>query len=619
MKRWMKSLVVGALVVPATIAFAGCSKPANADSAPVYVNTDAEVAQKIKDAEDALKAQIAKLEGDKTSLQTSLSNKEAELKTALGNVTSLTNAKSDLENAKEALEGQKAGLQSELEGQISELEREIERLTAIAREVKSTEQVVASIAVTKMPTKTTFFTSDKFDSEGLEVTATYNTVKTLNDGTKVVEEATSTGVVSATVATPTMTTAGTKNVTVSYEGKTATYSITVVAVAVDRITVDTNKIKTEYEFGESFDATGLELQLVNNDDTNGKVVKAKASTGTLAVNEGYFIVSEIPEISASNIAGLITFVTNVSKGTIEFTTAGEHTVYVGYMPAIGLTTLGNIAQIKYVEITVTVAEPAFYAEIEVTGKTEYTAGEQLSLVVNATTYNKGGSVYTASREVKNYTVSGFDSKKVGAQTITVSYEEWGKTVTATYEVVVKSQETMAEGTASISAISFGGVEINVENINTGKDLLALGLKQALLGGSIDNVAVSTAKAFGATDAQIEAIVDTLLPSLLAQEDFVNGIANTMINGYVESQFGFNPNLDINYFAVIDALDPIIAGIKGISFTNEQAEVITSTLATLNGALETVGIPPVGTEAIVFTVNSVIFNVGGISLEFGITK
>ncbi len=70
-----------------------------------------------------------------------------------------------------------------------------------------------SIAVTAAPTKTAYVVDETFDAAGLVVTATYS------DGT--------TAPVAAEVTAPDMTTAGTKTVTVTFEGKTASFEITV--------------------------------------------------------------------------------------------------------------------------------------------------------------------------------------------------------------------------------------------------------------------------------------------------------------------------------------------------------------------------------------------------------
>ena len=79
------------------------------------------------------------------------------------------------------------------------------------------EKEVASIAVTKMPNKTTYEVGETFDKTGMVVTATY------------VDDTTA-DVTSKCAITVDLSTAGEKEVTVSYKGQTATFKITVKAL-----------------------------------------------------------------------------------------------------------------------------------------------------------------------------------------------------------------------------------------------------------------------------------------------------------------------------------------------------------------------------------------------------
>ncbi len=115
---------------------------------------------------------------------------------------------------------------------------------------------VLSIAVQTLPAKMTYTVGEKLDTSGLEIRATMSdgTVKTLTSG--------------FTVSTPDMSTAGTKTVTVSYGGKTATFNITVKApVVLSSISVQTLPTKTTYTVGEKFDASGLTIKATMSDGT----------------------------------------------------------------------------------------------------------------------------------------------------------------------------------------------------------------------------------------------------------------------------------------------------------------------------------------------------------------
>ena len=77
--------------------------------------------------------------------------------------------------------------------------------------------MVSSIAIQSKPTKTVYTVGEKFDASGLSVKVTMSdgTTKTITSG--------------FTLSNPDMTVTGTKTVTVTYSGKTASFTITVKA------------------------------------------------------------------------------------------------------------------------------------------------------------------------------------------------------------------------------------------------------------------------------------------------------------------------------------------------------------------------------------------------------
>lgn len=120
---------------------------------------------------------------------------------------------------------------------------------------------LASIAVTGAPT--TFHKGDAFSHEGAVVTATYE------DGTTkiVTGKATFTGY--------DMNVEGEQTVTVSYNGKTATYTINVNAPAVLTGISLSGNCPTEFEQGDDFSHDGL-VVTANYDDGNSAVVTNEA-------------------------------------------------------------------------------------------------------------------------------------------------------------------------------------------------------------------------------------------------------------------------------------------------------------------------------------------------------
>jgi len=94
----------------------------------------------------------------------------------------------------------------------------VTKTATVALTINSSVATVSSIAVTTNPTKVSYTVGDTFSSTGLVITATYS------DGT-------SAAVTGYTLSSPDMSTAGTKTVTVTYSGKTATFSIVVNAAS----------------------------------------------------------------------------------------------------------------------------------------------------------------------------------------------------------------------------------------------------------------------------------------------------------------------------------------------------------------------------------------------------
>lgn len=108
------------------------------------------------------------------------------------------------------------------------------------------------IELTSLPTKLKYKDGESFNSSGLVVTAIYD------DGT---DQKTT----SYTLSTPDMSTAGTKTITVTSQGQTATFDILVIAISKIEITSLPNKL--EYLKGAALDTTGLVISTVWTDST----------------------------------------------------------------------------------------------------------------------------------------------------------------------------------------------------------------------------------------------------------------------------------------------------------------------------------------------------------------
>lgn len=224
--------------------------------------------------------------------------------------------------------------------------------------------------------RTEYEIGEELDLAGLTVTAHYS------DGSSAqVTEYETSGFDSET--------AGEKTVTVSYtEGeltKTADFKVTVKERVLTGITV-VPPAKTEYEVGEPFDSTGME-------------VTAEYSNGDSEAVEEY-AVSEVDTCKPGEKKVMVTY----QDQTAEFTIQVKEKILTGI-------------------------------EVIVPDKTDYLTGEAFDptgMVVNAV-YSNHVKEEIAPEE---YTVDGFDSAEAGEKTITVTYQEMTAdfTVNVTEEV-----------------------------------------------------------------------------------------------------------------------------------------------------------------------------------------
>ena len=252
------------------------------------------------------------------------------------------------------------------------------------------EPQVIGIEVTTEPTKTEYVEGDALDLSGMVVTATYD------DGSSVAVDGYTTVPAEGVELTVDDTT-----VTVSYEGHTATFTITVSEKAPAELTGITVAGPTmmTYIVGESLDLTGL-------------VVTATYDDG-----------------SSKEVTG---YVTSPEDGTV-LDTAGSQTVTVSY-------TEGGITMTATFTVTVEEESQATLEGIEVTTlpKAQYFVGDE---------FDSSGMVVTASysdgktRNVTGYTIDPADGSilnTAGSQTVTVSYTEGDVTMTTTFTVTVEA-------------------------------------------------------------------------------------------------------------------------------------------------------------------------------------
>ena len=122
-------------------------------------------------------------------------------------------------------------------------------------DVTYTEKQLTDISVFRKPTKTSYFTDEKFDKTGMIIMASYDN----GDREEVTDYETS----------EITDEIGTQSIKITYGGKTTYLAIEVKEIVLESITITKEPIKTTYIIGSKFDATGMEVTANYN---NGKSV-----------------------------------------------------------------------------------------------------------------------------------------------------------------------------------------------------------------------------------------------------------------------------------------------------------------------------------------------------------
>ena len=236
-------------------------------------------------------------------------------------------------------------------------------------------KIVSEIEIVSSPSRTNYDWNEALDLTGLVVRAAYR-----DDSDSIVT------ITSANIRDYNAKKSGDQTVTIYYKGKTATFTVTVNKAKLTGIKIVSGPTKTDYDWGEDLDLTGLAVKALYEDD------------------------SELPvDISELGISGYN------PKPVI----AGGQIVTVTYEEKTATFTVTvNGAKLTGIEI---VSGPA---------KTDYDWGEDLDLtglVVNAL-YEDDSEL---SLDVSGVNISGYNPKKAGSQIVTVTYEEKTATFTVT--------------------------------------------------------------------------------------------------------------------------------------------------------------------------------------------
>ena len=237
------------------------------------------------------------------------------------------------------------------------------------------EVLLSSISVKQLPDNTTYFVGQALDTTGLLIELHYN------DGSSqvITSDFTTSGFDS--------TTAGTKTVTVTYQGKTTTFTVTVKQKSLTQISVSKQPTKTSYFIGQELDTAGLQLKAEYDDGSNAAITSGFTTSG------------------------------------FDSTTAGTKTVTVTYQGKTTTFTV-TVKQKSLTKISVSKQPTKISCFI---GQELDTAGLQLKAE-----YDDGSNATITS----GFTTSGFDSTTAGTKTVTVTYQS--KTTTFTVTVKEKS-------------------------------------------------------------------------------------------------------------------------------------------------------------------------------------
>ncbi len=124
----------------------------------------------------------------------------------------------------------------------------------------SADKMIDKVEITKAPDKTEYFTTERFDATGMIVTATYK------DGT-------SAPVTDYYVDSIGLLSADTEVIAIYYQGKVVNQPVTVTIHTATLLSIEVTKApdKTEYVAGESFDATGMIVTAIYDDESTATV------------------------------------------------------------------------------------------------------------------------------------------------------------------------------------------------------------------------------------------------------------------------------------------------------------------------------------------------------------
>lgn len=313
--------------------------------------------------------------------------------------------------------------------------------------------VLENIEITTPPRKTSYTVGENFDATGMIVKAKYSDGKS-----EVIED--------YTITDGTNLAVGQTSVTISYKGKTVTQAIDVSENTIENIKIKTAPTKTEYWAGDDFDATGMIIEATYKNGTTKEITDYTIKDGTNLKNGQTSVTIEYEGKAATQVI-------TVKENPVEKIEIKKEPNKVNYVVGQNFNTEGMIVEVTYKngkvkqvedytvqdgtnlqlnQTTVTIEYEGKTATQTITvvsktvttisvktvpTKTEYIQNkEELDLTggVIEITYNDDSKeeMLMTSEEIK---VSGFDNKKLGTNTITLTYKE----KTTQFDVRIKEE------------------------------------------------------------------------------------------------------------------------------------------------------------------------------------
>ena len=268
-------------------------------------------------------------------------------------------------------------------------------------------KVLESIEITKQPMKLLYVEGQLLDTSGLEVIGTYN------DGEVKVLDITLDQISGFDSSTP----AQNQVVTVTVDGKKATFAVDIIARVLESIEITKQPSKLVYVVGQSLDLSGMEV------------------TGTFIDGS-----TEILSVTSANVTGFNSSVP-VQGETLTITVGGKTATLL----------IDIIARtLESIEIT------------KLPTKLTYVQGQGLDLTGIEVRGNYNDETL-ALLAVNLDHISGFDKTKLGMdQVVTFTYE--GKTATFTVDIIAKALDSIAITKVPAKLSYIVGQELDIAGI-----------------------------------------------------------------------------------------------------------------------------------------------------------